>query len=265
MIIDFLFDDKRALANMSLVCKAFHPSARLHLFDTLTIRSDLLLNSTRAPLSDNVETFTSFGPLVHRLLIHGTSSTDGSLHRWIDTLLPCFSVFKYVTSLSLDLCEWDLEDTENGTRSNILPCFSGLLELSFIHCTFYDTADITWLALQCPLLEQMHFEDVDSQHSPNSDLVLAQGPVKVVPSDTCSLPRLRSVALSGEDIYLTPIICWFLTLDTIPPLRNLQITDISKDELALAGQLIHALRPSLRHLRLGFFEGQYTLRLGVSR
>jgi hypothetical protein len=40
MITDFLFDDVQALSTMSLVCKAFLPSTRLHLFEDMTIRLD---------------------------------------------------------------------------------------------------------------------------------------------------------------------------------------------------------------------------------
>jgi hypothetical protein len=39
MIIDFLFDDNPTLASVSLVCKVFLPSSRLHLFERLTLRT----------------------------------------------------------------------------------------------------------------------------------------------------------------------------------------------------------------------------------
>jgi hypothetical protein len=260
MITDFLFDDKRALANMSLVCRAFYPSARLHLFDTFTIPSDVLLKTTEAQLSDYVEIFASFAPLVHRLLIHGNNGiTYGSLRHCTETFLPCFLIFKDVTSLSFEEFSWGLEEMENGVRSALFPCFSGLLELSFISCIFRDGADIIRLALQFPLLEQMHFENVESE----SDLTFANGPHDAVPS-ACSLSSLRSVAMGGHCSDLAPIIDGFLSLATIPLLRNIEITDIARHELVPAGQLIRALGPGLRHLTLGFYL-HHTLRLGVYR
>jgi hypothetical protein len=248
MITDFLFDDKSALANMSLVCKAFHPSARLHLFETLTI----LIRS--AQLSDLMEVFTSFAPLVHHLRINSSGINNSNFHVWTKAYLP---VFKDVTSLTLENFSWDLEKTENGIKSNLPSSFSGLLELSFIFCTFYNMADIPWLALQFPHLERLHLEDVYVEDPP-----FTHGPLHVVPSDTCSLSSLRSVVLGGEQPHM-PIINSILSLDTIPPLDNLQITNIVFHDFASVGQLLHALGPILRHLTLGFHQDTFHDDLGV--
>jgi hypothetical protein len=256
MITDFLFDDKSALANMSLVCRAFYPSARRHLFETLTIRSHELPQTTQAQLSDFMEVFTSFASLVRRLRIRGPNIIAGhviySLQRWTETFLPCFSVFKDVTSLSLEMFSWHREETD-GMRSNLFDCFSGLLELSFLYCTIDNMANITWLALQFPLLERMHFDDVDCEDN---------SPLEVVPSGIYGLSSLRSVCLGGVFSDHAPIMHWFLSLDRIPPLHSFQITNLVREEFVSVGELLHALGACLRHLTLGFHEG--TLDLGVS-
>jgi hypothetical protein len=234
MITDFLFDDKRALASMSLVCREFHPSARLHLFDTLTINaSDPLVF---------LEIVSPIAPLVRRLDICVDTCEGDDIWPWFEAVLLRLSGFKHVTSLSLvNLFLW--EEAGNRIRRDLFAGFSGMLELSFIACYFNDSADISRLVLPFPVLERLHFENVN--------VCRHLGPLDVVPCDVRVLSRLTSLNITGVH---APITNWFLSLGTISSIRILQIIDIWDHEYASVGRIISALAPSVRHLTLGFCE-----------
>jgi hypothetical protein len=236
MITDFLFNDKIALANMSLVCKAFLPSARLHLFETLTIATDrFCLHS--ASISEIVDTFSSFAPLVHHIQFRDEED-EYKFEKWIAVFLPCFSLFKGVKSLTLPNFDWR---NPIEVRNKLFACFSGISELFIVDGYFPDTADIVWLALQFPLLERL---DVEYNEEPDHIVNLI-----AVPTDVRAFPSLRSLAVGG---YIGPIICCLLSLERIPSLHTLCLFSVSSSESAAIDRLIRALAPTLKHLTLKF-------------
>lgn len=241
IITDFLFDDKIALANMSLVCRAFLPSARLHLFETLTLSTDQFWEGCRIRDPEIVDTFTSFAPLVHHLEFL-SYERNWELESWARVFLPFLSIFKGVTSLSLPYFPWIHMPVE--IRSELFTCFSGVLELFIICGYFSHTADIVWLTLQFPLLEHLYFEKTEWDEDS-----IGYGLTTVIPSDAQAFSNLSSLTISGD---MESVIYWILSLERMPSLRTLYVTTLADSGWEPVGQFIRALAPTLKHLTLEF-------------
>jgi hypothetical protein len=248
IITDFLFDDKPALANMTLVCKAFLPSARLHLFETLTIEMEQLCEPAQLKprVLEIIDVFTSFASLVRhlRLRLSWDARVDWNLEfaNWIRVFLPCLSVLKGVTTLSLpDFC-WE---SPVEARNELFARFSGILEFRIEGGYFPDAAAIVMSALQFPLLERLHLDDIDWVENSLS--------YKHIPNVVQAFSNLTSLTI--ECLNMMSILYQSLFLEMTPSLHSLHITTLALYELEPAGRFIRALAPTLRHLTLAFESG----------
>jgi hypothetical protein len=240
IITDFLFDDKFALANMSLVCKAFSPSARLHLFERLTITTDGLW-LLDAPVSETVETVMTFAHLVRHLRFCDCER-EGKLEEWTRVFLPCLSHFRGLKSLSLSCFRWG---NPVEVKNKLFACFGGISELSIEIGYFPDAADVVRLAVHFPLLERLELEGMNL----GGELEVIDHN-KIIPNDIRAFSNLGSLTI-GRDI--EPIISWFLSLERIPSLHTLRLPYLTEDGWESAGRFIRALAPTLKHLTLDFF------------
>jgi hypothetical protein len=232
-ITDFLFDDKSTLANVSLVSRAFLPSARLHLFETLRIETNQfwVLTELGVQVSEIMDILTPFASLVRHLRLHNNEK-DVMLREWIGFFLPCLSLFNGVMTLSLPNFGWD---RRGEVKNELFSCFSGIRELIIVEGWF---SAIIWSALQFPLLEQLHLDQISSEYYSS------------VPNDAQAFSNLHSLTISGS--VSEPTLCLFSSLERIPSLHTLQITLLVPNYLESTGQLIRALAPTLKHLRLEF-------------
>jgi hypothetical protein len=253
MIIDFLFDDIHTLAAMSLVCKAFLPSTRKHLFNTVTLVLDYPCSGDAAVarLSKLAQIAVPLAPIVHHLDIVNSYQFDepydfGSFTEWIAAAMPLFAVLRGVTSLSTHTLSWDIK---REVRNGVFSSFPHLLELSLDSDEFAESADIIDLVLQCPNIERLSLCDVYTRP------FIATGSLSLEQSRARSLPKLKYLDMDGNRFNIQPIINWFCSLDIMPPLHTLRIADIISRECELIGQFVRALGPSLRHLTLMFAEG----------
>lgn len=254
IITDFLFDDKSTLANMALVCKPFLPSARLHLFDTLIISTYQFweLVEDGVQVSEISDIFASFASLVHHLEFRDHED-NGELQGWIEVFLPCLSLFKGVTILSLPHFGWK---TRVEVRNELFACFSGVLELTIINGWF---PDIVLTTLQFVLLEGLHLDSVTWEFE--DDLLsyhLAQENAGI-------FSNLSSLSIGGVDSDTGTILYWLLSLEKMPLLHTLHITTVAFNKLEPAGQLIRTFAPTLKHLTLTFWSyGDILLRESAS-
>jgi hypothetical protein len=254
IVTDFLFDDKSTLANMTLVCKAFLPSARLHLFDTLIIATYQFweLVEDGVQVSEISDIFASFASLVHHLEFRDHED-DGELQGWMDVFLPCLSLLKSVTILSLRHFGWK---ARVEIRNELFTCFSGVSELTII-CGWFP--DIVLSTLQFPLLEGLHLGFVSWELEDNLfSYHLAQ-------ENAAAFSNLSSLSIGGVDSRTERILYWMLSLEKMPLLHTLCITTVAFNKLDLAGQLIRTFAPTLKHLTLTFWSyGEILLRESAS-
>jgi hypothetical protein len=244
MITDFLFDDTRALAAMSLACKAFLPSTRLHLFESLTLRLDYPFHwgNVQARLEELTTASLSLAPFVRRLNIFApdTYLVDEVLNLWLKASFPLFAILRGITSLSVRI-SW--VEIQPETRKGVFACFSGLLELS-LENGFCDAIDIIGTLLRFPTLERLCLDNIYWI----TDFNAVFGPIDVLP-----LPCLRSLSIHGASSNnLEPMLGWFRSIDVVPPLHTFRVGDIILNNCATVGLFVRALGPALRHLKLGF-------------
>jgi hypothetical protein len=247
MIIDLLWDDKDALATMSLVCKTFLLSSRKHLFKTVTLRrgpGELPLARLKQLISISV----SLAPVVRRLdIIASSKARPDELSKWITAAIPLFAALHGVTCLCIQLMSWI--EIEPELRDGVFGSFPHLLELSLHFSKFFDVNDLVRSILRRPSLEGLTFHDVSRQRDSIVADPLPPG------SGTQNLSRLQSLDISGIHSPMIPIINWFRSLDTMPSLHTLRIADIASHECEPVGHFVRALGPSLRHLKLTFNDG----------
>jgi hypothetical protein len=248
MIIDFLFHDTHTLAAMSLVCKAFLPSTRRHIFNTLTLRSDYppYGKTARARLEEFGPISISLAPVVRRLNIvmayeFDEIYPDEELNKWITAAMLSFVALRGVTCLSIQATSW----VEMKPEVGLFGSFPHLLELSIEGGYFEDEVDLVDSILQCPTIEQLSLRDITIG---TDSIVSGQ-------SRDRNLSNLQSFDISGCGFDLEPIINWFLSVDTTSFLHTLRITYIDNRESESIGQFLRALGPSLKHLVLWFQEG----------
>lgn len=255
MVIDFLFDDKHALKTMSLVCKAFLPSSRLHLFESLTfVTGELGRMKVASTQFDHIlPFFVSIAPLVHHLSIvepeDSLLDTDAGLNEWLIAALPYLAVFQCVTSLSVHFPSW--KSIEPDSRKELFTCFRGLSELSMRGGLFSSPAEIAELAVQFPVLERLCFDDIEWEENIRALYIHS------VPGGGPTLSRLRSLRLGGEQFDMEPILDWLLRINPALLLHTLCISSISFLELEITGWFVCALRATLKCLKVGFLS--YTL------
>jgi hypothetical protein len=246
MIIDFLYDDSCALAAMSLVCKSFLPSTRLHLFERITLdRRRPRGKLTQARFDEAAHIFASLAPFVRHLDVfstHRDSSED--LNKWLQAAFTLFAVLKGVTSLSIRFWSWGRFEPE--VRREMFAHFGGLLQLSLGDGIFPDAVDIIESVLQFPALERLCLDDIlwdiDS---------IGTASVPLETSGAPTLSNLQTLTIGGRFFEMVPIMNWFLSLDVLPPVHTFQITSASYNEWKPAGLLIRSFGRALKHLTLG--------------
>jgi hypothetical protein len=242
MITDFLFDDVKALSAMSLVCRAFLPSTRLHLFEDMTIVIDhpYHAESDRSRLDELMVVYISLAPFVRNLLLCALDDDPvrESLNEWLHAAFPLFIVLKGIKSLSVQI-SWQYVQPE--TRKGMFACFDALLALSIGHTSFHDPSEIFELILQCPVLERLCLRNITYPTLTFGTPAARQ------------LPCLRIFSIYGASwMNVGLVLNWFLSLDPVPSLHTFRINSITSTQCAIVGSFVRALGTSLKELALEF-------------
>ncbi|KAG6918813.1 hypothetical protein DXG01_011565 [Tephrocybe rancida] len=224
LVIGHAHADTSLLAACSLVCKAWRPAARHHLF------SNTKLNVNNASSFINIvdsETST-VAPFV-RHIDANDNCEDG---RWVDNhfmglqphLLPS------LTSISLTSPE-----TLSHTTLSTLHSFNRLKELRLAECEFGDFTQVQSLLCSFPLLESLYLEaDWPEPHA-------------VLPTNTSPAPRLRELHLRCE---MSHILEWFLMQPAVAPVSKLTLHGLDTVELPIVTRYLQALGAALTRLTI---------------
>jgi hypothetical protein len=141
-----------------------------------------------------VDTFASFDPPVHRIHFHDNEEEDFKLEEWVRVFLPCSGLFKCVRSLTLPYFGWGTAAAVEA-RSNFL-----LASALVIGYGRLDTADVSRLALQFPLLDRLDLEQIAW-----GDDSIGDSPSQVVPNDVGPFSNLGCLTICGD---IKPIILY---------------------------------------------------------
>ncbi|KAG5653810.1 hypothetical protein H0H81_010278 [Sphagnurus paluster] len=224
LVIDHAHTDLSLLAVCSLVCKAWFPAARHHLFSSTKLNAKnassfaRLLNSASSSVAGFVR---------H---IDANDSCEGG--RWIDDIFPSLASLPFVTSISLTpSCDTILSQSTLST----LCTFDRLVDLKLAECEFRDFAEVQRLIVAFPMLQSLYLEaDWPEPH--------AIAPTEISPSS-----HLREVYLRCE---MSHILGWFLLQPHLAPVNKLTLHGLDSIDLPVTRRYLQALGSSLTHLTI---------------
>ncbi|KAJ7586397.1 hypothetical protein C8J56DRAFT_104353 [Mycena floridula] len=236
--INFCHDSQQSLLACSLVCRAWLPASRLHLFQTVFLhesqdRTDKFLSLIRSEHQSItsclknlhlVGSLYSFGGL-------GRHSTEIANQLLVHTAydLPRFTSVTHVGLYAMNLSYISLQPLSPLSRATVL-------ELKSIHLR--DLGQFLEAVYHFPTLEVLTLFDItwDSQET--------NYPPATTPSGLHHL-----TLISGQDT-LTPVLQWLATAHIPPPLKRLNLHYPSQQNLAFVQAIITASPLILEHLTL---------------
>lgn len=237
IIIDFLFDDRKSLANFSLAGTDYVEAARFHLFTTLSINLknetifDILLTpqNTIAPAARRVSLRIQ---KARSHPIRGQAIPDVLVER----MSLAFATLKNIQSLDLrDFAyeDWDLAPT-------FLACFPRITKLSLSYGFTDDLRPLIILFYGFPQLNNLFIDRITQSNG-------AEEPR--LPYDRLSFP-LRTLSIKSS--WCHNLLPWILSLPLLPRLSTLNIRIDSSSTVEEIAALILRLKGSLVDLHISF-------------
>ncbi|GLB44326.1 hypothetical protein LshimejAT787_1602560 [Lyophyllum shimeji] len=215
IIIDHLHDDRVALANCSMVCKAWLASSRFHLF------SDILLSPRYC---DDILSLPP--PSIYTVPARRLMLTDK------DFLPPGIEKFSSVRAFYLRASSPDAD-----MLSRIPVIFPRITTLE-LNCVAFDSlGDLIQLVCSPPCLETLSLFMCTWKQE------WEQPPANIHLS-----PRLHTLNILTINVHL--LLDWLTSLPSLPPLTTLRIYSISEPDIPLLGDMLRTLGASLQHLTL---------------
>ncbi|RDB30053.1 hypothetical protein Hypma_013885 [Hypsizygus marmoreus] len=225
IIIDHAHDNPPLLAACSLVCKAWFPTSRYHLFENATLNADNAYPFIKLLNSDSPTVI----PYIRR--IEAKDNREGT--PWLSDLLPCLIALTSVTSISITS---SFENNPLSTRIlYTLHAFDTLVELKLSECEFNDFAEVQSLICAFPLLESLYLEADWPK------------PSAITPTQGCPSPHLRELYLRCE---MSHVLEWFLMQPHVAPVSTLTLHGINTFELPVVSRYLETLGPALTHLTI---------------
>ncbi|KAI0778585.1 hypothetical protein BD413DRAFT_609176 [Trametes elegans] len=247
-IIDFLHQDASTLSACSLVCRAWTPAARYHLFRTVLLQNEAYTASFHRLLATSPE----LGSYVRDLTVAKlTSPTD--IFRLIKPSVPTDAiprpgVFAHVTHIrSLTLAHTDFKCVPD-LKAFHHPTLS---ELSLSYCQFADFADVVDLANAFPHLASLSLAGLTWTHEERAPAVRP-------------LPELAHLAL-GRECDSGALYEWLAAAGVHTSLARLAVRCASEADTDLVGPFLKLAGPALRALALDWsFTGDKSITLPES-
>ncbi|KAF5381661.1 hypothetical protein D9615_005624 [Tricholomella constricta] len=222
LIIDHAHADRSLLAACSLVCKAWFPAARYHLFSNTKLNVQNALSFVHLIES----TSSTVSPFVRH--IDAKDNCEGG--RWVDDLFLNLTSLPYITSISLtSSCDAPLSQITLFT----LCSFDRLVELRLAECEFRDFTEVQQLICSFPMLEILYLE-ADWPEPRTIDL-----------TDASPSPYLRELYLRCE---MSHVLEWFLLQPSVAPVSKLTLHGLDSIDLPVVSRYLRRLGPALTHL-----------------
>ncbi|KAF7305347.1 APH domain-containing protein [Mycena chlorophos] len=243
LIIDHLHDDVPTLRQCSLVCKAWLPAARLHIFSIV----DISLYSIDAMLQTIFYPGAPFPSYIRELhIIDGQERTFDP--KWVPRkvhLVP----FDAMTQLSrLALEQIAFEELPGAAMDALRGAVSRVKHLDLAHVSFSDLSAYTGFLGGAPSLRSLITCNTTLLH------VQLDAPAPRDPAtSTPLLPHLREVNVDLGDRQLLDLIC--SPENGPPPIGALSVTLRTNDYMgnAVLARVLKSLGGSLTHLFLESF------------
>lgn len=241
LIIEHAQRDRQVLASCSLVCTAWLPFARHHLF------SKIMLNI------ENVSSFidlvssspSALPPFIKRIDIRDNRENA----KWLANTqlvsgLKCLA--EHVTSLSITS---DFETPLSNYTLVTFRSFERLVELKLTECVFGKFSDVQEFICSFPALQMLSLEaewPEPSPHHPSASVTLPWRPS----------PTLRELHLKCD---IGHVLDWFIMLSPAPNIFVLALGGVNASEVSSINRYLRLLASSLTHLEvtpLSFVNGE---------
>ncbi|PCH33762.1 hypothetical protein WOLCODRAFT_112452 [Wolfiporia cocos MD-104 SS10] len=231
-ILDYLHDDTRSLAACSLTCRDWVPTARYHLFASVTLHSARLC----AAFANLVQRSPLIAPYVRELNVSKLSKHAESDSLLVErTLRTILTRLEQTHTLSVSL----LNAQSIAIMQSSLTRNPSVTELHLQFCEFATFGDVIDLLSAFPELESLALRGVSwgdaslGHHAPRAT----------------SFPKLRKLRL-GRDVDTSTLLDFVLCGSHHRSITELAACCTSEDGAAAVGALIENIGPSLRHLEL---------------
>ncbi|KAH9898001.1 hypothetical protein C8Q73DRAFT_788228 [Cubamyces lactineus] len=247
-IIDFLHKDARTLAACALVCRAWTPAARFHLFRAVILQDRGFVSSFQRLLG----TSPDLGLYVRELTV-AKFVTASSVFL---PAKPPLSVTEFLPHIlrqlphlrALTLAHMDLKGGDGGTDLRALH-HPTLSELSCSYCQFTDFADFVDLVHAFPALSSLSIAGLTWKEEAR---LLEARPLPAT---------LRRLVL-GREVDSERLFEWLLAAGAHRTVTGLAARCASERDSDLVGPFLKAAGPALRELELDWsFTGDKTIGL----
>ncbi|KAJ7162973.1 hypothetical protein C8R46DRAFT_1102080 [Mycena filopes] len=152
-IIDDLHDDWHSLAGCGLVCWAWVPASRVHLFSDITLRRDWrrIMHPQFRPFIDMLATGSAtFAPFVSRLSLQHLDATSTAGEEFHSSM----SILSNLNAItSLEFKHWRALGSQ--PVQNLLPRLTGLSELILDHVVIDSVGRLFGMLEMCPALTSL--------------------------------------------------------------------------------------------------------------
>lgn len=249
LIFDFLQPDLQTLAKCGLVCKAWLPVSRCHIFRMVTLSATYSSPIPPATLELFESPVATIPPYVRRLTLDLKYDPSTTFNGIMPYLVP----FTSVQSLWLRDMDWAKVSTTSA--SSAVSTFSGIRELGISRVAFMTIAQLVDLICSFPQLERLDLDSIFLSQSGMMDPTPIEGHIS---------PHLRSLCYKSARTAretMFPVVDWLSLHDPPPPIHNLHLIPVSAKELPVVKSFIHAIRSTLQELTISFGStvtpGQY--------
>ncbi|KAJ6484337.1 hypothetical protein C8R47DRAFT_980974 [Mycena vitilis] len=244
-VLDEFHSSKTTLSTCSLVCQAWLPICRHHLFSSVNLRPDFVKF-----LRDSPHAQRTIAPHMRNVGLGGGWMREQQDE--FNDIILFMTALDHVRKIHMETWSWSYlaaPATTNllGGRGNIFQTLS-VLDLKFIH--FPSFSVFRTLASQFTKLQALKLDNVTwdrKEDSPTPDLTQSSHP----PPFLSRFEKLSICACSNA-----PIISWLLNAHAedgmVAPIHSLDLPEILPHEATLVGKLLSSLPSSLENLELGF-------------
>ena len=235
-IIDFLHKDARTLAACALVCRAWTPAARFHLFRAVVLQDHGFVSSFQRLLG----TAPDLGLYVRELTVAKFVTVSSVFLPAKPPLSVAESIPHVLRQLphlrALTLAHMDLKGGDGNTNLRVLH-HPTLAELSCSYCQFTDFADLVDLVHAFPALSTLSVAGLTWKEE-------ARDPeVRPLPA------TLRRLVL-GREVDSERLFEWLLAAGAHASVTSLSARCASERDSDLVGPFLKAAGPVLRELEL---------------
>lgn len=239
LVIEHTQPDRRVLASCSLVCTAWFPFARQHLFSNIALHAENISSFINLVSSSP----SALPPFINCIDVRDNRENA----RWLANTqlisgLTCLA--DHVTSLSITS---DFDPPLSYSTLAAFRSFERLVELKLSGCVFGRFSDAQEFICSFPVLQTLLLEAEWPEPYPHHPSLSS---ASIAPC-WCPAPTLRELDLKCE---IGHVLDWLVMLSPAPNISILALDGVDVSELSSINRYLQSLGSSLTHLEITPFS-----------